>query len=79
RVLIAAGAASGLSAAFGAPLGGTMFVLEEVFHNFSPRVWLNSLTGALSANFLVSNLFGQKPVLAIPYNHPFDVHLYGHL
>lgn len=79
RVLIAAGAASGLSAAFGAPLGGTMFVLEEVFHNFSPRVWLNSLTGALSANFLVSNLFGQKPVLAIPYNHPFDVHFYGHL
>lgn len=79
RVLLAAGAASGLSAAFGAPLGGTMFVLEEVFHNFSPRVWLNSLTAALAANFLVSNLFGQRPVLAIPYNHSFSVDLYWHL
>ncbi len=40
RVLLATGAASGLSAAFGAPLGGAMFIVEEVFHNFSPRVWL---------------------------------------
>ena len=38
RVLLATGAASGLSAAFGAPLSGPLFVLEEVFHNFSPRV-----------------------------------------
>ncbi|WP_310652747.1 chloride channel protein, partial [Lactobacillus jensenii] len=36
RVLIAAGAASGLSAAFCGTRGGTMFVLFEVFHKFSP-------------------------------------------
>ncbi len=35
RVMIASGAAAGLSAAFNAPLAGTMFVLEEVYHNFS--------------------------------------------
>lgn len=57
RVLIATGAASGLSAAFGAPLSGAMFVLEEVFHNFSPRVWLNALAGAIASDFLVSNFF----------------------
>lgn len=38
RVLLATGAASGLSAAFGAPLSGALFVIEEVFHNFSPRI-----------------------------------------
>lgn len=79
RVLLATGAASGLAAAFDAPLGGTMFVLEEVFHNFSPRVWINSLAGALAANFVTSNIFGQKPVLAIKYNLAFPLPLYWHL
>lgn len=79
RVLLATGAASGLSAAFGAPLGGAMFIVEEVFHNFSPRVWLNALAGAIMANFVVSNIFGQTPVLAIDYKHSFPVLQYWHL
>lgn len=79
RVLLATGAASGLSAAFGAPLGGAMFILEEVFHNFSPRVWLNALAGAIMANFVVSNVFGQTPVLAIDYKHSFPILQYWHL
>ena len=79
RVLLATGAASGLSAAFGAPLSGPLFVLEEVFHNFSPRVWMNALAGGITANFVVSNFFGLKPSLAIPYNHSFPIVLYWHL
>lgn len=79
RVLLATGAASGLSAAFGAPLSGALFVLEEVFHNFSPRVWLNALAGALAANFVVSNIFGQGHSLAIAYNNSFPLPLYWHL
>lgn len=79
RVLLATGAASGLSAAFGAPLSGALFVLEEVFHNFSPRVWLNALAGALASNFVVSNFFGLHPSLAISYNHSFPLPLYWHL
>ncbi len=79
RVLLATGAASGLSAAFGAPLSGALFVLEEVFHNFSPRVWLNALAGAIASNFVVSNFFGLKPSLAISYNHSFPIGLYWHL
>lgn len=76
---LAAGAANRLSAAFGAPLDGTMFVLREVFHNFSPRVWFNPLTTALAANLLVSNLSRQHSVLAIPCNHSSSVGLYWHL
>ncbi len=79
RVLLATGAASGLSAAFGAPLGGAMFIVEEVFHNFSPRVWLNALAGAIMANFVVSNVFGQTPVLAIDYKHSFPILQYWQL
>lgn len=79
RVLLATGAASGLSAAFGAPLSGALFVLEEVFHNFAPRVWMNALVGAIASDFVVSNIFGQKPSLALPYNHMFPTYLYWHL
>lgn len=79
RALLATGAASGLSAAFGAPLSGALFVLEEVFHNFSPRVWMNALAGAIAANFVVSNFFGLHPALAIAYNNSFPIILYWHL
>lgn len=79
RVLLIAGAASGLSAAFGAPLAGALFVLEEVIHNFSSRVWLNALAGALTADFVVTNIFGQGHSLAIIYNHSFPIEMYWHL
>lgn len=79
RVLIAAGAASGLSAAFNAPIAGTFFVLEEIYHNFSPLVWITSLTGALSANFISSNFFGLTPVLYLQYTMNFPLPLYWHL
>lgn len=79
RVLISAGAASGLSAAFNAPIAGTFFVLEEIYHNFSPLVWMTSLTGALAANFISSNFFGLTPVLHLDYANNFPLALYGHL
>lgn len=79
RVLIASGAASGLAAAFNAPIAGTMFVLEEVFHNFSPRVWMCALSGALSANFITSNFFGLTPVLSIHGANSFPLQSYWHL
>ncbi|MFC6314464.1 ClC family H(+)/Cl(-) exchange transporter [Lapidilactobacillus achengensis] len=79
RVLIAAGAASGLSAAFNAPMAGTMFVLEEVYHNFSPLVWMTALSGAVGANFVSSNFFGLTPVLHLEYADNFPLALYWHL
>ncbi|WP_125604815.1 ClC family H(+)/Cl(-) exchange transporter [Lapidilactobacillus bayanensis] len=79
RVLIASGAASGLAAAFNAPIAGTMFVLEEIYHNFSPLVWMTSLAGALSANFISSNIFGLTPVLHLNYTMNFPLRLYWHL
>lgn len=79
RILLATGASSGLSAAFGAPLSGALFVLEEVFHNFSPLVWMNALAGAIASNFVVSNLFGIRHALAIQYNYSFPISLYWHL
>lgn len=79
RLFIACGSAAGLSAAFNAPIAGTLFVLEEVYHNFSPLVWMTSLAGAIGANFISSNFFGLIPVLHIHYQASFPLYLYGHL
>ncbi|MCI1894101.1 MAG: ClC family H(+)/Cl(-) exchange transporter [Lactobacillus sp.] len=79
RIMIAAGAAGGLAAAFNAPIAGTMFVLEEVYHNFSPLVWLTSLASAVGANFISLNVFGEVPVLHLVYDRPLPLALYWHL
>lgn len=58
KYLITSGASAGLAAAFGAPLAGVMFALEEVHKNFSPLVLLSALSAALSADFITSEFFG---------------------
>ncbi|MDO1605699.1 ClC family H(+)/Cl(-) exchange transporter [Lactobacillus sp. YT155] len=77
RVLIASGAAAGLSAAFNAPMAGTLFILEEVYHNFSPLVWLSALASSLTANFVSANIFGLTPVLNLHHNQNFPLKYYG--
>jgi len=79
RVLIASGAAAGLSAAFSAPIAGAMFVLEEVYHNFSPLVWITSLASAVSANVIALYVFGLQPVLQVPYKYSLPIKYYWHL
>ncbi|MCI1985209.1 MAG: chloride channel protein [Lactobacillus sp.] len=79
RILIASGSAAGLAAAFNAPIAGTLFVLEEVYHNFSPLVWITSLASALGADFISLNVFGEVPVLHLVYSRSMPVSLYWHL
>ncbi|WP_390407787.1 ClC family H(+)/Cl(-) exchange transporter [Lacticaseibacillus jixiensis] len=79
RILIASGSAAGLAAAFNAPIAGTLFVLEEVYHNFSPLVWISALASALGADFISLNVFGSVPVLHLVYTRSMPVYLYWHL
>ncbi|KRL00932.1 ClC family H(+)/Cl(-) exchange transporter [Liquorilactobacillus capillatus] len=76
RLLVATGAASGLSAAFGAPLAGTMFVLEEISHSFSSLLWIEALSGSLVADIVSDHFFGLKPVLYIHYENSFPLKYY---
>ncbi|WP_263288801.1 ClC family H(+)/Cl(-) exchange transporter [Liquorilactobacillus hordei] len=76
RLLVATGAASGLSAAFGAPLAGTMFVLEEISHSFSSILWIEALSGSLISDMVADQFFGLRPVLYIHYENSFPLRYY---
>ena len=79
RVGIASGAAAGLSAAFNAPIASSMFILEEVYHNFSPLVWLSVFISAVCANGVSMSFFGLRPDLDLPHEVLFPANQYVHL
>lgn len=79
RVLIAGGASAGLAAAFNAPIASTLFVLEEIYHNFSPLVWLSALTSAVVSNFVSLNFFGLGPALDLKHPNSLPLDMYWHL
>jgi CIC family chloride channel protein len=61
RVLIAAGAGAGLATAFNAPIGGAIFVLEELVQRFEHRIAIAAL-GASATAIAVARLFlGDTP------------------
>lgn len=76
RVGIASGAAAGLSAAFNAPIASSLFVLEEIYHNFSPLVWLSVFISALTANGVSMAVFGLTPDLDVPHETLFPINQY---
>lgn len=79
RILIASGASAGLSAAFNAPIASSLFILEEVYHNFSTMVWITALASAIAADFVSTFFFGLTPVLHITYVHALPLTQYGWL
>lgn len=49
REIISAGCAAGVAVSFGAPIGGTLFSLEEVSYFFPPRTMIRSFWAAMIA------------------------------
>jgi CIC family chloride channel protein len=66
RSLVAGGSGAGLAAAFGAPLSGAVFVLEELTQKFELRTVVATLS-ACSAGIAVTYQFlGTRPIFAVP-------------
>lgn len=65
--LIAAGAGSAISATFNAPIAGTLFVLEELTHKFSPQLLFMSIIATVAASAAGRFFLGADPA--------FNVHL----
>ena len=57
--LIAAGAGAGLSVAFNAPLAAALFVMEELLHRFSSRVFSATLIACITGTVVLRAVLGN--------------------
>ncbi|MBQ9961038.1 MAG: ClC family H(+)/Cl(-) exchange transporter [Firmicutes bacterium] len=62
KLLITCGSSAGLAAAFGAPVAGVVFALEELHRNFSQEVLLSTMAAAIAADSIGTYIFGLEPV-----------------
>lgn len=70
KVLLAAGAAAGMSATFGAPLASVVLAIELLLFEFSTRALVPLVVAAAVAGGVHSALFGSGPLFAVP-THQF--------
>ncbi|KAJ2007937.1 hypothetical protein GGI04_001325 [Coemansia thaxteri] len=76
REIISAAAAAGVSVAFGAPIGGVLFSLEEVSYFFPNKTMLRSLTCALVAALVLKayDPFGSGKLVLFQTTYDMDYH-----
>jgi len=60
RVVLAAGAGAGLAVAFNAPIGGSVFVFEELTSSFTPWLLVATLSAATFAVAVMRWMIGDK-------------------
>ncbi|XP_059157860.1 H(+)/Cl(-) exchange transporter 4-like isoform X2 [Physella acuta] len=77
REILSAAAAAGVSVAFGAPIGGVLFSLEEVSYYFPLKTLWRSFFCALIAAFVLRSInpFGNDHLVmfSIDYNEPWSL------
>jgi CIC family chloride channel protein len=66
RVLVAAGAAGGVSAAFNAPLAGVFFALEVILQRFTTRGFATVVVSAVTSSVIWRTRYGNASVLSVP-------------
>ncbi len=80
KILLAAGASSGMAAVFGSPIAGIFLAIELLLFEFSPRsiipVALACITGAAGHHFLFSPdpIFPVGHTLSSPSNHALFIY-----
>lgn len=83
REILTASSAAGVAVAFGSPIGGVLFAIEEMSHNFTNKTMWKSFVCALVATFTLSlmNPFrtGKLVLFQVSYDrdwHYFEIPFY---
>src|SRR3990172_8748552 len=67
RLLVACGAASGISAAYNVPIGGALFGLEVLLGSFALELFGPVVVSCVTATFIARIVTGAGPAYAIPH------------
>ena len=62
--MISCGAGAGMSAAFNAPIAGTMFIFEEIHHGLDHSIMCMGIVATITADFISKIVFGQDTVFS---------------
>jgi CIC family chloride channel protein len=82
RLLVACGAAGGISATFNAPIAGAFFALELILRNFETRSFGLVVLSSVAADAIGRAAFGSHPFLTLPafaFSSPLELFLYAGL
>jgi len=80
RLLVACGAAGGISATFNAPIAGVFFALELILRNFETRSFGLVVLSSVTADAIGRAAFGSHPFLRLPtfnFSSPLELVLYA--
>ena len=66
KILLAAGAAAGMSATFGSPLAAVVLAIELLLFEFSVRAFIPLVVASAIAGGMHSALFGDGPLFQVP-------------
>lgn len=70
RIVEAASAGGGLAVAFNAPIGGSIFVFEELTSSFTPWLLVSTLAAAMVAVWLMRIMLGNTLSFVVPQVSP---------
>ena len=73
KILLAAGAAAGMAATFGAPLAAVVLAIELLLFEFSVRAFVPLVVATAIAGGMHSVLFGEGPLFKVPAHDYADL------
>lgn len=68
KILLASGAAAGMSAIFGAPFGAVLLAIELLLFEFSTRAFVPLVVASVFADGVHTALIGQGPLFTVPHH-----------
>jgi CIC family chloride channel protein len=77
RILVACGAAGGISATFNAPIAGVFFALELILGDFAVESFGVVVLASVTSDIVGRAAFGSQPFLTLPAFHLVSLWEYG--